>query len=172
MDPSTYRVPLETAHELLVAFGITRSTQKYERWVKDDGFDLKDFDEVLFESPFIYIIDWRAWLQEELETISSSLVRLGVQLRLELDADGEAGYVACDDRRAPVAYRPSDGAAFDDVIQAVQSVVPQSIEFRASPGNGGGDTLVYAALPTDSWTTIESVAPDVVRYFFVPLARN
>src|SRR5262245_15105239 len=114
MNPTTYRVPLETAHELLATFGITSPTGQYERWVKDDGFDLKDFDEVLFESPFVYILDWRAWLQEELETIATSLAKLGVELRTELDADGEAGHVSCDDRRVRVAYRPDSESRLDD----------------------------------------------------------
>src|SRR5205814_10192669 len=51
------------------------------------------FSAVLFESPFVFIVDWRAWLREELEIIAKSLANLDVNLQLELDADGEAGYV-------------------------------------------------------------------------------
>jgi hypothetical protein len=47
MGPNTSRIPLETAHKILATFGITSPTRAYERWVKDDGFDVKDFDEVL-----------------------------------------------------------------------------------------------------------------------------
>lgn len=88
MNPETYRIPIEIAHKILATFGITSPTRAYERWVKNDGFDLKDFDEVLYESPFIFIVDWHACLQDELETIRDSLARLDVHLDLELDSVG------------------------------------------------------------------------------------
>ena len=172
MNPETYRIPMDTAHKILATFGITRPTRAYERWVKDDGFDLSDFGEVLFESSFVFIIDWRAWLQEELDTIRASLGQLDVQLTLDLDDDGESGNVACDERRAAVAYRPNDESDFDDVIRGIQSAVPENIEFRASPCNGGSDTMVYAVLPADEWDDLENTARDVVNYFFVPLSKK
>ncbi len=171
MNPETYRIPIDIAHKILATFGITRPTRAYERWVKDDGFDLKDFDEVLFESVFVFVIDRRAWLQDELETIKESLRQLDVELELELGADGECGNVACNDRRSPVAYRPNNESSFDDVIRGIQSAVPDNIEFRASPHNGGSDTVVYAVLPDDEWADLENIARDVVNCFFVPLTN-
>ena len=133
MDPNIYPIPLAPAHHILASFGITQPTKAYERWVKEDGFDLKDFDSVLGEIPFIFIIDWRSSLEEELKIISQKLNRLGVSLQVELDEDGDSGFVSCgSDRRAAVSYGPGDDD-FDDVFRALQSLVPGDIEFRASP---------------------------------------
>lgn len=169
MDVADYRIPLDVAHKVLAAFGITRPTRAYERWVKEDGFDLKDFDAVLFESPFVFCIDWRAWLQEELESIAKALAPLGIQLVVELDETGESGVVSCGiDRRAEIAYRPNDGD-LDAVFRALQVVVPDNIEFRMSPDNAGSDTAVYAVLPKQEWAELEREAPKVIQQFFVKL---
>jgi hypothetical protein len=156
MDVTNYRVPLDIAHKILATFGITQPTRAYDRWVKRDGFDVKDFHEVLYESPFFFIIDWRASLQEELETIAEALSKLSVELNTELNEDGDSGLVACGDRRAAVAYAASDDSDLDGVLAALQTVVPQNIEFRASPENRGSDTSVYAVLPRDEWAELES----------------
>jgi hypothetical protein len=170
MSTRGYRIPIDTAHKVLATFGITQPTRKYERWVKEDGFDLNDFNEVLFESPFVFIIDWRAWLQEELEAIAKTLALLNVRLEFELNEDGEAGYVRCrGSDRFPVSYRPNDSSDFDDVIRAVQAVVPENIGFRAGRENHGGDTWVYAVLPSNEWADLENLDRQVVDYFFVPL---
>lgn len=71
---ANYCIPFDAAHKILAGFGITQPTRAYERWVKKDGFDLGDFHEVLFESPFVFIIDWRAWLREELETVAAQVI--------------------------------------------------------------------------------------------------
>lgn len=138
--------------------------------VKDDGFDLKDFDSVLVDCPFVFTIDWRAFLQEELETIQESLAKLDVDLKLELNEEGESGYVLCQDRREPVAYRPVDNSDFDDVIHSIQSVVNDNLEFRESPWNRGSDTMVYAVLPVDEWADLEKEAPEVMDYLFRPFS--
>jgi hypothetical protein len=165
MDSASSRIPLSMAQKILATFGITRPTRAYERWVKGDGFDLKDFGDVVAESPFIFTIDWRAWLQEELETIARALSLLGVRLEMELEEEGESGIVSCGVRRAEVVYRPNDGD-LDHVFRALQSIVPDNLEFRASPDNSGSDTAVYAVLPRDEWAELEREAPHVVRHFF------
>lgn len=172
MNPETYRIPLEIAHKILATFGITSPTRAYERWVKNDGFDLKDFDEVLYESPFIFIVDWRACLQDELETIRDSLARLDVHLDLELDSDGESGHVVAYGQRHAIAYHPNDDSDFDNVMRKLQTVVPDNIEFRASPHNGESDTALYAVLPQDEWADLESIAREVIKYFFAPLSSK
>jgi len=169
MKSDMSRIPLEIAHQILGTFGITRPTRAYQRWVKEDGFDLQDFDEVLFESTFIFTIDWRASLQEELDSIRDSLDKIDAKLEVNLDKEGESGYVSCAGRRAPIAYRPSDESDFDLVVRALQSVVPNNVEFRASPDNDGSDTMVFAVLPRDEWAELERIAPDVIRYFFEPI---
>src|SRR5262249_1558407 len=146
---------------ILATFGITQPTKAYERWVREDGFDLKDFDFVLFESPFIFTIDWRASLDEELETIANALERMGVSLRAEIDDEGTAGFVSCgSDYGVAVSYGPGIDD-FDSVFHALQSVVPPDIEFRTSPRNEGSYTWVYAVLSREEWADLEIAAPEL-----------
>ena len=169
MDHQTGRVSIEAANKILGTFGVKES-RKYERWLKEYGFDLKDFDSVLFESPFIFIIDWRASLEEELERVVDALGQLDVQLELELDEDGDSGFVVCGDKRAKVAYRPNDTESFDPVFRALQSVVPTNIEFQSSPLSEGSDTYVYAVLPADEWADLRTGSTkEIVEYFFCAL---
>jgi len=169
MLPGTHRIPLEAAQTILATFGITRPTKAYERWVKTDGFDVRDFNSVLFESKFIFVVDWRASLDEELANVASTLSELGVQLQCDLDEEGEAGYVACEGRRTPVKYRPNDEDRLDEVFCAIQSVVPKHIEFRGSPLSEGSDTALFAVLPRDEWADLKTAAADVIAHFFKPL---
>lgn len=167
--PKTYRVPLESANHILATFGLTQSTEKYERRIKDNGFELNDFRDVLFEAPFIFTIDWRSWLCEELHTVAGTLDRLGVSLKVELDEEGNSGYVSCGlGRRAFVAHRFDDD--YDGVFQGLQSVVPPNIEFRSSPSNDGADTWTYAVLTRDEWADLEAAAPEAINAFFRPLS--
>lgn len=172
MSSETHHIPLEIAHKFLATFGITKPTEAYERWLKNDGFELKDFDDVLFESELIYTVDWRACLVDELETICDSLAKLNVTLVFEMHEDGDAGIVKCEEKEADVSYRPNDGSDFDNVILGIQSVIPANIEFRAERHNGGGDTLIYAALPKDEWDDLENTDSTVLKHFFAPLVKN
>jgi len=169
MLPDKHLIPVAIAQQILATFGVTKATPQYERWVTDDGFRVADFGDVWFESPFVFIIDWRAWMQEELESIAGSLEKLDVELQLDLNDEGETGEVVCCGRRAPVSYRPVDEGSFDEVIQSVQAVMPANIEFRASPSNGGSDTGVYAVLPRDEWADLDKLSREVVSHFFQSL---
>jgi hypothetical protein len=172
MSSQSNRISLEIAHKVLATFGITSPTPAYERWVKDDGFDIDDFLIVLRDSSFVLIVDWRAWLQEELDTIAESLAILGVKISFELDEDGESGQVVgSNGSRADIAYRPNDDDKFDDVIRAIQSVAQGSVEFRASPYNGGNDTFVYGVLSPDEWADLESEVARILPQLFVPIRQ-
>ncbi len=166
---ANHRIPMDTAHKILATFGITKPTRAYERYVKSDGFDVNDFSDVLFESPFIITVDWRGWLQEELETIATALKELGQPLSFHLDEEGNYGSVEANGRKAMVKYVPNDEDDFDAVVKAVQTVISPSIEFRESPGNRGSDSWTYAVLPKDEWAELQNVAGPVVSYFFVPM---
>lgn len=170
MAEESFRIPLETAHQFLATFGITKPTRAYERWVKEDGFDSQDFGEVLADSPFIFIIDWRASLGEELETIRDSLDQLGTKLEMDLEDDVDSGVVVCNGRNAKVHYLPNDeNPDFDEVIRAIQEVMPSNIEFRSAPTNSGGDTWVYAVLPRDEWQDLEKLDSKMLDSFFRPM---
>jgi hypothetical protein len=163
---------LEVAHQFLATFGITKPTHDYNRWVKCYGFDRGDFNIVLGDSPFIFTIDWRADLQFELKAIVEALARLGVELRLDFTPYADSGYVVCGGRRAPVKYVPSANDDFTDVILAIQSLVPNTIEFRASPANGQNDSSEFAVLPVDEWLELESLDRELINDLFQPMCRT
>jgi len=173
VEKANYRIPIDSAQKILATFGLTKPTLAYNRWVKEDGFDLRDFDSVLFESPFIFVIDWRACLEEELEVVADTLAQLDVHLEAEFDEEGETGVVTCGaGRTVEVSYRPKDDSDLDGVFRALQSVVPENIQFRSSPFNDGSDTAVYAVLPRDEWADLEKEAPTVMAFFFKPLKSD
>jgi len=170
MLPNSHRIPLETAHRLLATFGITEPTKAYERWIKDDGFDFQDFPAVLADSPYIFVVDWRAALEDELALIAQGLAKLDAVLEHQIEPETSRGTVTCDAQTRPVKFVPSDGDDFTAVIFALQSIVPRRIEFRASPLNGEMDQWEFAVLPSDEWAELEALDPELVRSLFVPLA--
>lgn len=162
-------IPLETAHRFLATLGVMQATKAYERWARADGFDMRDFESLLSESPFVFTIDWRSALDEELEIIARSLARLDITLETDLDEGGDSGFVSCvSGRRAAVSYGPTDDD-FDDVFRGLQCVVPEGIEFRTATNNHGRDTWVYAVLTRVEWAELERLAPDVTSSLFRPL---
>jgi hypothetical protein len=172
MLSNSHRIPLETAHRFLATFGITEPTKEYERWVKNDGFDFEDFPAVLSDSPFIFLIDWRAALEDELALIVPALARLDAVLECQIDPETSRGAVTCDGQTRQVKYVPNDNDDFTAVIVALQSIVPPSVEFRASPLNGEMDQWNFAVLPSDEWAELEALDPELVSSLFLPLPHE
>ena len=172
MLPNLHRIPLETAHEFLATFGITKPTKEYERWVKEDGFDFEDFPTVLADSPYIFLIDWRANLADELPPIVEALAQLEVTLESDVDGTTSTGFVANERNKLQVKYVPTDQDDFTDVIIAIQSLVPETIEFRASPHNGQRDQWDFAVLPREQWAELEALDSELVNSLFVPLSNE
>jgi hypothetical protein len=168
MSLEDYRIPLDVAHKILATFGITKPTKAYERWVKEDGFDLKDFDAVLHSSPYQFIIDWKLCLEDELSDIAKTLKLLDVDLQFKVNDNEETGYVSCNGKQAAVSYPPKS-AQWERFIDPIQSVIPDNIQFRASPDNSGCDTGVFAVLPNDEWEELERISPEFLRYFLALL---
>ena len=171
MADTKRRIPLDVAQKVLLAFGITERTREYDRWIKDEdgpnaGFDLEDFNEVLFDSPFVLIVDWRDELQEDLEFVQAMMHRLGVTLEVHIGEEDNDGFVSCGAKLAAVAYTPNDGPDFDEVIAALQRVVPPHVEFRSCPGFEGSDGWCYAAQHRDVWAELDREAPLVIDHYF------
>ena len=168
MAPSS-RTPLDVVHEILAIFGIDEPTPLYERRVKSDGFDHDGLWDVITDaSPFVFIIDWRAALPEELTPIAKAVGGLGATLVVDVPAGADDGWISCDDRCAPVKYRASDKDDFTDVIRAVQRVVPPAIEFRAFPDNADNDGWTFAALLREEWAKLEMLDAGFVQTYFAP----
>ena len=164
------RIPIDTAHEILAVFGITEPTAVYERRVKDDGFDRDGlWDVVADASRFVFTIDWRAALPEELALIAPAVAELGAEMVVDVPDDADDGWVSCDDRCAAVKYRAADRDDFTDVIRGLQRVVPPAIEFRASPDNADNDGWTFAALLREEWAKLEALDVRFVSTYFQPL---
>lgn len=168
------RIPIETAHLILATFGITKPTRAYERWVKNDGFDVNDFGEVLGDSVYIFAFDWRGTISEDLECVRDALSELGVSIEFAFEGtDDSAGLVECNGRKTSIRYAPNDDATnWLSVIQAIQGIMPSHIEFRESTDNGGADTDIYAVLPVDEWDDLERQSREAIRRFFRPLGGD
>lgn len=166
-------ISVEVVNQLLPNFGITKPSSLYERRIRGDNFKADDVLELIEESPYVYKIDWRAWLRDELEHISSSLIRQGVDLSYELNEKGDSGNITIGDKVATISYSPdADDGSFDAAMAAIESVLPQGFEVRASIYNGGNDSNCYAILPRDHWREVEALAGTVVNSLFVPFNHN
>jgi len=129
------------ANQILPIFGITEPSGLYDRRVKPDGFEPDDFFNVLCdESRFVFGIDWRAALPDELGPIAAALEELGAKILIDVASDANDGFVSFNGKTRAVKYVPTDRDDFADVIAAIQSIIPKSIEFRAAVGNSGNDS--------------------------------
>jgi hypothetical protein len=170
VDDSPSMIPLEAANQILVAFGISKPTPVYERRVKPDGFRPSDLYDVLSESRFLFVVDWRGWLEDFVEEALPALAELGSALTYEPDDDGNSGMLKSDDGRSQrIKYVPTDSDCFDDVIRAMQRLAGKGIEFRQSPCNMENDTWMYAALGADEWKELEAINHDFILSHFIPL---
>lgn len=163
-------IPLDIAHQILPNFGITKPSSLYERRVRPNGFKADDLIEVLEEGPYIFSIDWRAWLGDELEHIASAISSLGVTLNYALDKSGSMGTISVGDSIHDVSYDPDrDEGNFDRIISAIAAVLPDNIEIRSSVYNGENDTNMYAILTEDYWAEVDRLAGDFVSAHFKSL---
>jgi hypothetical protein len=149
----TYRqpamlVPLDTAHRILATFGITKPSREYERWLKDEGFDIDDFPSVLFKSEYVFVLDWRASLSDELEPIATALEKLGVSAQIHSSDEGDTASISIAERSLSLTYSPND----------------EHTSWLAD--NGNSDTDVYAVLPRDEWDDLDANAPEVMQSLF------
>jgi len=164
------QIPTETAAALLQAFGIPRATRAYDRWKKPYGFDLADFDEVLFESPAVIVLDWRCSLADEASDFAEAFERCGFPLVLE-ELEDESLVLRLPDgsaRGLPMGHE--EDRDLEATFREIQKFLPRGIEIRRSPDNEGSDTFVFAVLGRGDWDLAESVAPEVVAHFFSDLA--
>src|SRR4051794_2939293 len=107
--PAERVVSLEVAHQVFATFGIIEPSPLYERRVKDDGFKIDDLHEILrSESRFIFVVDCRAALPEELAPIAVAVKELGADLRIDVRADADDGWVESGGSRERVKYVPDD----------------------------------------------------------------
>ena len=159
-------IKIAIANEILANFGISRPSRNYERWCRGNYFLLEDFDEVLFESKYIRIFDWRGNLGDELEDIIRLMPDFGVTLAADISECGTTATVSCGDEQREVKYLPADQDNFNDVLRALNDVTPNEIEFRTSKLYEGSDSWLYAMNGPDEWDEVDEIAPKVINHFF------
>lgn len=160
----------EVAQEILKSLGIMKATRAYERWVKPRGFRTDDFWEVASESPLFCVIDWRGVLEEELQNIGRILEQFEIQMDYKLNSDYVSGRVLCDGKSAAVRYCPADdGADIDEILLAVQKVIPDRIRILASRYNEGSDTSCYLIQSRDALDLLSVEAKRVIQGYFARL---
>jgi hypothetical protein len=159
-------IPLDTATEILSAFGVGPDSEEYQRWCRDDGFRQVDFEEVLNTSPFVLGVDWREWLQDAMDTIVDQLSALGITLTADLGEEGEQGTIEVDGRTEDVKYVRNDEDDFDDVVLAVNRLVRPHAHYRKLQSREGSDGWWYALLRKEDWDRLEENAPDTLSLLF------
>ncbi len=55
---------------------------------------------------------------------------------------------------------------------AYERVVPETIEFRASPNNGDNDGWVFAALHREEWAKLATLDAQFVEHYFQPVQQE
>lgn len=168
---ATEYITLDTAHRILPVFGITQPTDAYNRWVTANGFSLDDLRTVLADSRFVFLVDWRAVLVDELDQIAAALAEWHVKLDIDLPRkqDINQGWIACAGKRAFVKYATDDGDDFCGVIRSIQSIIPPTIEFRQGPDNDSSDTWEFAVLLAEEWSALEAHERPLIRRLYQPL---
>ena len=163
------KIKVDTANEILANFGISRPSRNYERWCRGDHFLLEDFDEVLFESKYIRVFDWRGSLGDELEDLISLMPDFGLTLEAEISECGTSAVINCGTESREVRYLPAEESDFNDVLRALNDVTPDKIEFRTSKLYEGSDSWLYAVNGPEEWGEVDEIAPEVISHFFQKL---
>jgi hypothetical protein len=161
-------VPLDDAHAIFAAFGIGPENSEYQRWRRDDGFPLVDFEGVLHVSQQVLSVDWREWLQDALETVASQLDSVGIALVVDLDDEGEQGEICIAGRRERVKYVPNDEDDFADVIAAINRLIAGQAEYRMFRSCIGSDGWWYGFLTSDQWRELEGEVSRTLELLFMP----
>jgi hypothetical protein len=162
-------VPLDAAHEILAAFGILPTNKAYQRWRRDDGFRLTDFLDVLCESRFLLVVDWREWLQDAMNIILDQLSAIGALPGLELGEGGEEGYLEVDGKRAWIKYVPTDDDNFVNVIRSINLLIHPAGQYRKLRSCEGTDGWIYGLLANNDWKELESSVSELVNLVFLPV---
>ncbi|MEO0965658.1 MAG: hypothetical protein AAFY08_11105 [Planctomycetota bacterium] len=167
-------IPEAVAQQILSAFGVHERTRAYDRWIVEGGFYVRDFHSVLNDSPLIFVMDWRGEAVEDLLWLSKGLRTIGVDLEVVGDDDDTCrGEVRGARGAKHFEYVPVDGMDFDDVIQAVIDVIPETVAVRASPANIDSDTWSYAFLPVERWAELDAACPEIINELYgTPLHKR
>jgi hypothetical protein len=159
-------IPLDDAHELLSAFEIGPYSNGYQRARRDDGFLQIDLEGVLDESGLVLGIDWRGWLQENVDLILQQLAKLDISATASLDEGGNEGTFHLDGKGAFIKYVPTDEDSFDEAIAAINRLIGTKAHYKKFRSCEGSDGWVYALLMNDDWNSLHSNIPQTMALIF------
>ena len=158
----------ETAEAVLLRFGIYKSSSAYDRWLKDDGFYLKDFDEVLCKSPHFLNFDWK----ETTDQIGLQLLRgftlCGIEMRWEL-LEPNKGILTSKNARTIINYEPKTDSIDYTVSTIIFEHLNEKVTAFSDKNNSDGDTAVFVLLKTTDANRLRKKHSNVVNYFFNPI---
>ena len=168
---SKYLVCVESVENILVSFGITKATKNYDRWVSEQGCLLSDFSDVLYESKFVFIFDWRGEIKEDIKPVIKALNNLKVDIKVyEVEDNENMLKLECGNDSCTIEYTPNnENTSWNKVINNISKIVPPHIIFKQDYWNGGSDTEVYAVLHENEWKYIYELEPKVMNYLFKEL---
>jgi hypothetical protein len=169
-DGESTIIPLDDAQTILSMFGIGPYSRAYQRWRRDDGFRLVDFEEVLAESDRILGVDWRDVLQDAADLIVQQLASLGFTVSADLGDEGVQGTIDVDGQSAGVKYVPSDDDKFDRVIAAVNRLIDGRARYRKFRSCEGTDSWCYALLSNADWCALRVEAPAMLDLLFADVS--
>lgn len=167
-DVESTIISLDTAHKILSAFDIGPDNREYKRWRRDDGFRQVDLEDVLSESQFVLIVDWRDSLEDVVEKMVNQLRRIDIPSHAELDDDGNQGYFEVFGNRSNIKYLAADDDDFNAVIASINKSIGTKARYRQFSSSVGSDGWSYGLLLNDEWEWLKSNAPKVVELLFLP----
>ena len=170
MTAEVRKIPLDIAHIVLETFDIGPDSRKYQRWRTDDGFEASDLESVLSESPFIFAVDWRGWLQEAVEDMAVQLGRLDLDLHHDLGEDGDEGQISVLGRSARIRYSIEQDDQFPDVVAAVNDLISTKVHYRMFRSSIDSDGWWFGVLPNSKWHELDVAAASAVELMFVQVS--
>jgi len=168
VEASKEFIDQDMAESVLLRFGIKKSSSAYDRWLIDGGFYLKDFDEVLFESPHIIVFDWRT----STDQIGLQLKRVFQYCKVKLDwnmVSPNRGQITANGKQIDVSYDPSKGdqiAYFVGQLLMQLELETETVKIFAGNDNGMGDSAVFAILKSNDADRLSANNPLVMTYYF------
>lgn len=145
------------AQEILAIFGITSNSRAYDRWLKDGGFSVEDFEDVLSESIYLIGVDWRSDIEEPLRYLSKAMSELGYELNYECNEELTDAVVSCGGKTVHVHYDPIEDADFSVQMAKINEISPDDLEIRFDTTCEGSDSWNYGLLTEEEWGVLESL---------------
>jgi hypothetical protein len=148
-------IPENAMETIAGIFGFTKPTANYTRWVSHDGCKYRDVSDVLSDSRFYIICDWREYLEEVLLFFKEAL--LYWEIKTTLTKIEDTSYEVTIGNQVFGVEKNSEYENWLPIVKKIQESIPERIEIRASVYNDSSDTDVYIVLLKTEWEKLEKI---------------